>query len=1395
MSVMAPAREWTAEQLEAIERRDGDLLLAAAAGSGKTSVLVERFVRMVLEDEVDVSAILTITFTEKAAAEMRDRIRERLRELGEDEAARQTEGAFISTIHGFCARLLRAHAVAVGIDPAFTVLDQPDAQRLADAAFDDALEHVPGAVDLIAAYGAGPIRAAILAVHDELRSRGQSRPELPPLPDPPDLETARAALELAAAAVARELGAIDKPSTKVVQALDRLERLGTAIDSETDPWPGALDRFSLPGGNGAALTTDACAAYAEALAAFRRAVEHRYAIRTHAVLARLLAVFAEGYAARKRASAGLDFEDLELLTRDVLAADDELRERYRSRFAQVMVDEFQDTNHVQLALIESIADGNLFTVGDAQQSIYGFRHADVELFERRAKELARIDSRLGLTINFRSRPEILAVINAAFDFPSIGAGRSDPPADDPRVELIVADKAAAWAVEGQASPWRLAEARALAGRVIELVETGTPPGDVVVLTRATTDLRTYERALEERGVPTYVIGGRGYWTHPQVIDLLAYLRALANPLDEEALVMLLASPLVAATPDELVLLAGAARAEKRALWEVVKERRAAFAEWFEAEREAARQYGVDELIDRALARTGYDLAVLAMPGGRRRLANVRKLMRLAREQPGIDVRGFLDLVERRASEWSVHESEAPVEGETVDAVRLMTIHRAKGLEFDVVCVADLGRGPRWPAELMRLGRDGRFGLRLSEPGTSRAVPALDYLPLGEARAEAEAAEERRLFYVAMTRARERLILSGAARLDAWPESGSPIAWIGPAVVPDIAERVDEGDGVTDAGVQFAFVGADGETGAQARAPFRFTAPAPVPGTLTEHEPEPPTAPTVTTLSYSSLEEYDRCGYRFYAERVLGLPGRRPQAGGGPSGIERGVRVHELLERLDFRRPVIPEADADTQALIERFAQSELCRRLGRAMSVRREQRFRFLLGDVLVQGALDVLAREPGQLLVVDYKTGTSTRSYALQQLIYGLAVLRSGAPQVEVVHVFLERPEETTRGHLHPGAETGAGAAARTAGRRGEPSRVPGHRHAASRRVRRVPGRGRAVLVAARDDAPRSARSAVLSRVKLDVDLLALVALLDLGQRAQGLLVGGRLGRAEQAARVQLPRHHHVDLGRVQGQLCAEVQPHEQRDHERELRVRAAGVAVDVVDVKAAGDLQPLPERGSGDDADPQAAGPDAGRGHESERGQEEAEVDQQRDHDPTDLHPRPAQSRDQARDHRRDDEQKSQTREQEQSPQPGLDEVRPILERHRPHGVERVLSRLGDAQAAQQRGHEPDRQRRRVAAQLMYLDLLADDRELAEDRVLDLVSQPRVALEHEAEDRGQDEQERKQREEGVVGDQRGQIARVVVAELAQHGHRDGQRLVLLLEGVEDPDRSQDVHAPVLPA
>jgi ATP-dependent exoDNAse (exonuclease V) beta subunit len=373
----------------------------------------------------------------------------------------------------------------------------------------------------------------------------------------------------------------------------------------------------------------------------------------------------------------------------------------------------------------------------------------------------------------------------------------------------------------------------------------------------------------------------------------------------------------------------------------------------------------------------------------------------------------------------------------------MTVHRAKGLEFEIVCVADLGRGPRWPADIIRVGRDGELGLRLARPGTARREPALGYRAIGEERAAAEAREERRLFYVAMTRAKERLVLSGAARLDGWRESATPIAWIAPALLGDMDERLAERQGVTDSGVRFSFLG-EGEVAdppAPPAVPGGGPAPAPALAAVSPPVPAPAASP-VASLSYSSLAEYRRCGYRFYAERVLGLPAREAApsdlelAGHGLSGTERGVLLHALLERLDFRRPIsatpatlaeicrregiaVPgQAESEELvAIIAAFVSSPTRERLARATGIRREERFAFAIaGGVLVNGAFDVLAREPTRMLVVDYKSDrlegaapadVVAARYGDQRLIYALAVLRAGAPAVEVQHLFLERPDQ----------------------------------------------------------------------------------------------------------------------------------------------------------------------------------------------------------------------------------------------------------------------------------------------------------------------------------------------------------------------------------------------------
>jgi ATP-dependent exoDNAse (exonuclease V) beta subunit len=1105
-------RPFTDEQSAAIRAREGSLLLEANAGSGKTSVLVERFVRSVLDDAVRPSRILAITFTERAAGELRARVRERFVELNRRDLARETETAWVSTIHGFCARVLRAHAITAGLDPAFEVLDEATARTLRDRAWDRALgelldgEHGAAALDLVAAYDTDRLRRMIASVHDRLRSAGQTLPHLPAAPPVADAQPLRAALAVAASKAAAEL-ALAGDGVRVAAARDRVQRCVELLRAQRD---GPFCELSF-GAAANALKSDACCAYLAALEAYVGASRDRAAAESVALLDELLAGYATAYADVKRARAGVDFDDLELFARDLLEREPALRRSYAERFDRVMVDEFQDSNSRQFALFSALDRDDMFVVGDAQQSIYGFRNADVELFRAHRARLAPAGRVATLATNFRSRGQILDTINAAFaprlgpGFVALREGREPAAADAPLVELLLTDQNG-WDADGEdkvglgelprGAVWRHAEARLLAQRLRDLVDArDARPEEIVVLLRGLGDLPVYERALEDQGLLTLSVGGRGYWGRQVVRDLCAWLAALANPRDETALYGVLASPLVGVSSDAL---AHVARAGRGNAWRAIerafpapggeegvasgrgdelaangggdelgarlrdddRDRLRVFAERFAAERALAPRLGLDELLRRVVDATGYDLHVLSLSGGQRRLANVHKLLRLAaafERENGRDVRGLADLAAAEL-EAEARETDAPVELGDVKAIRLMSIHAAKGLEFETVCVADLGRRrPSDDEDLLVEGGD--IGLRLvGLDGTSET--ALAYLPLRDRARERSAREEERVLYVALTRACDRLILSGGVTAASWPKEGPgapPLSWLGPALMGGDLSRLPSAD---DPLRDVTWSDEDGHTAALRCAlnspatvgrVLRETSLAPAGATLPVAQPQPPrpldppsaaAAPVVRTLSYSSLAAWGRCGYRFYLTRVLRLPeepvirvtaaaAAEPGAASTLDPRLRGTLVHALLEQpgaaTGERVAAVAEnhgveltaaETADVTRLADAFERSPLAARIARARKVRREHGFAVALGDTLLTGVVDVLAIERGGAqLVVDYKTDALDddadlapfvdEHYGVQRRVYALAALRGGAARVEVAYAFLERPNE----------------------------------------------------------------------------------------------------------------------------------------------------------------------------------------------------------------------------------------------------------------------------------------------------------------------------------------------------------------------------------------------------
>jgi ATP-dependent helicase/nuclease subunit A len=1053
--------EFTEAQERAIARREERLIVTANAGSGKTRVLAERFARSCIDDGIDPAAILAITFTEKAAGELRERVRSRFVALGRRDLAQATEAAWVSTIHGFCMRVLKANAVTAGLDPAFEVLDEGDARALRSEAFERALAVWMGnggqtrseTLDVAAAYGVDALRKLIWAVHDRLRSHGDVAPRLPDAPPAPDLEALRADL---AAAIAPALAEIGTPANKTsAAAVEALQGCRDALDGGA-----AVDRFKVGRGAGA-LTGPACDEYRRAREAYLQGLTDAAAVPVWRLLGELLAGYATTYADAKRARSAVDFDDLELFARDLLKGDAAIQARYAERFARIMVDEFQDTNPLQLELLDLLGTERAFYVGDAQQSIYRFRHASVELFARLGDDLAGAGRSEQLAINFRTRPPVLEAINRAFGamerFVPLVAGREQAAAPSPLVELLLTDCDGWEGVDLGALPSgrpdRCAEARLVAQRVRDLVDAGEcKAGEVCVLLRAGTDMETFERALEDQGLATLASGGRGFWARQQVLDLTSYVAALVNPRDEEALLAVLASPIVGVSSDTLALLGRAAKASAGRMWDELatvqcpdSDRLVTFCAWFSAERALAPRLGLDVLLERVIERTRYDEHVLRLPGGRRRMANVTKLIRLAAAfesrptPPARDARGFIDRA-RAELEAEAREPDAPIELEGLDAVRLMTIHAAKGLEFGVVVLADLGRQLPGGGDAIRLGPSGGVGLKLRRLGAA-SKDAFAHRELGEREKSADRREDERVFYVACTRAKERLILSGTVKLDTWP-NGAPISWLAPRFAPEAA----------------AGIGTDLVSVTHSRAADLGTVlrePVPAPRTRTGEAADPaavdaaaiaelpaaPPPPAVRSLSYSALSGYAACPYRFYLERVLRLPRvpePAPETPVEPDALDRMVRgsiAHLLLEQLDLDRPAVPDAAAvelaaqmsdaqvsaedvaDLQELVRAAIEGDVLARALAARRVRREEGFAFVLDDVPFTGYVDLLAEEAdGTALVVDYKTNPvrdvdlealTEADYAIQRRIYALAALRSGAPAVEVVHLYLERPSE----------------------------------------------------------------------------------------------------------------------------------------------------------------------------------------------------------------------------------------------------------------------------------------------------------------------------------------------------------------------------------------------------
>jgi len=1115
---------WQPEQAAAIEARHDEAIVVAGAGSGKTGVLSECVAQSAVNDGIAADSILAITFTRKAAAEMRRRIRRRSLELLRDRDGLSAlpqipdKEPEISTIDSFCQAMVRRNSLELGIDPRFEVVDDSDPD-LTQAAWAGALALVGEAVgqDLmryLAKYDdnpRAPLEKNIRSVYGRLRTGGMEKPALQ-LPDEAELKSA-AVSALNEARVLAAKFVTESASWRDLKTLNAARDKAEAISklSDGDFAAAPAEFYPLPGRTAELVDSDTRMELNEALGVLNSAATDLLALPDLRITAALLAAYAESVEQVKAASGQLDFQDLALLSLRLLesrkasySGDGDWRPP-AAQFARVFVDEAQDINLLQSRLIELLApEGKYYSVGDAAQSIYRFRHADVEIFEGRAAKLAKLGRRFELSTNFRSASPILDVNNHIFATQEMRGlleltAFEDNQADDLRVEMILADADRVrerlgeiddppeWLEDVVDSGWRYVEAAAVAERIQELIdEDGRSASDVTILARAVKGLIPFAEALRSRGIPATIEGAGGLWLRPEVGDLVALLAVTGNARNGERLFRLLHSRICGLSLDALVQIAHHSRANEtellvslatiEGLSESDTEIRDRFVPWFERQRSLAGRRSLADAIEAALVETGYDMYLLGLPAGDRRFANVRRMQDLASDWEtvnGSDPAGFArEADSRAASEDNKRDGEAVVEqtAGSDSAVRLMTVHQAKGLQFPVTVLVDLGRGGNSDKSVLAVSADGKqMAFRWRELIGSNGKSAFTDPEFEAAEAKADAAEELRVTYVGFTRPEDMLILSGAfdgslkkepspvgsggkdSNLSRMIETGLLRGLVNWCLDPTVSEWTEEyGNGST---LKVRVDGGEALDRLVAAAPPKAVAPVepdhhPQPGAL---DPEP-VASRPSGLSYSGLQTASRCAFRWYAEEIVGLTpvGIARDAKTGKRGLrpaDRGTILHGLLENAPLAGPAPTREDAKREAGVRAIELSDenadlvaslaaavmesdtwaRLRDLGSAgQRVAREEGFAVSIPgiDVPLRGILDVFVMVAGDsALVIDWKSSDKSREaesidalaeeeYGIQRQAYAYAALsssRGGVPvtTVEVVHLYAERPDE----------------------------------------------------------------------------------------------------------------------------------------------------------------------------------------------------------------------------------------------------------------------------------------------------------------------------------------------------------------------------------------------------
>jgi len=1109
--------QYTQAQRAAIDDRGGDLLVSAAAGSGKTRVLVERLLDQV-EGGANLNDFLIITFTRAAAAELRGRILEEINRRGAERPSRHLRrqsalvySADIDTIHAFCSKIVREFAHLLGISPEFRTADESESGPLLREALDDVIEDryarlddYPGFPELVDTISEGRRDTALtdtaLALHEKLLSHPNptgwaadrlQELDLGGLTDASEtpwgvqlLKEAHATADdwLREMAAARESFLDDAVFQKAYGPSwdETLGGLARFVVGAKKSWDEAYAALPIPfprAGRASGEEYDALKDLRERCKEAMKKLSQPFDLPSgelfedmravKPVIEALLALVLDVDSAYKREKTRrglLDFSDLEHLAIRLLV-DPETRTptpvagELSKRYVEIMVDEFQDVSGLQDQIFRAISQcgSRRFLVGDVKQSIYRFRLADPTIFldyYRNFKDLAEAEAgaprKVLLGQNFRSRPEVLEVVNFLFrrimsesfgemdygDREALYPGRAAPEEGgrgEAAVELDILNKKPL--PEDGTDVREMAEARHVAARIRALHdEAGYAWADFAILLRSVKNKAPrFEKALEEQNIPVSKSGGEGFFYTPEIASLLSLLTVTLNPIQDVPLIGLLRSPLFGFTPDELaeirLLDQGIPFYEALERAAEYDEKCANFRTALASYQDRAPDLSVEQFVWYLVHETEALSRFSALPGGEARRQNILTLLAYARTATQSGCRCLFDFVtqlEKRLEAGEPPKLSTKAQGGG-DAVTIMSVHKSKGLEFPVVVLPDLAKRFQLQDLTAQVLVHPRLGIGSVRRDLDRKIryPTLPQLAIRQKLRQESLAEELRILYVAMTRAREKLVLTAAldnmekTMTDLQLMAKEPISphlleaqsnmapWI---LLPTLAAKTPPWQ------VRWLDCGLEDPLDTNCRGDSPPPLPSshagvavlsgpPLPPLLYPH-PEAidlPSKLTATEFKGRRQDQESEAEAAPYKHKKKPPIFRRPgfiEANRPLTGAERGTATHLVMQHIDFASclslkgveaeiarleregRITPQAaQAVDPARVWTFFESPLGQRvLVAGKNLRREFKFSLLIpaGDflgtggeeeVLLQGVIDCYLEEPQGLTIIDFKT------------------------------------------------------------------------------------------------------------------------------------------------------------------------------------------------------------------------------------------------------------------------------------------------------------------------------------------------------------------------------------------------------------------------------------------